>query len=134
MTSTDSLAELQAVHPDTASDRGDAPVGPSLIALLIVLLLCGGLAFVRARYNDHVAVCTIRDKDRGGSDGSYRVYTEQCGVIGNYDQWLNGKSNSADLQSRLQVGHTYMLRIAGWRFSPMSEFPNVVAIKGEITR
>ncbi len=91
-----------------------------------------GCAVGQANYHDHIATCTVRDKDRGNSDHGYRVYTEQCGTLSNEDQWFAGKTNSADVQGRLQVGHTYRLRLVGWRNSVMSDFPNIVSVEGEV--
>lgn len=112
-------------------------IGGTVAALAVVLVMGGGYALAKANYHDHEAVCTVTDKDRSGSsDGGsshYRVYTEQCGVLGNVDQWLAGKTDSADIQGRLQVGHTYRLRIVGWRQSVFSDFPNIVSVDGEVT-
>lgn len=106
------------------------------MALAVVALGCMlGSAIVRANYHDHIGTCTVTDKDRGADhkgNSHYRVYTEQCGVLANEDQFLAAKTNSADVWSQIKVGHTYRFRIVGGRFSPLSMFPNIVEVQGEV--
>ncbi|SRR6266705_1728621 len=112
-------------------------LGASLAGLVLVAGCCGGAVLLRANYHNHVATCTVEDKDRGYSghgSSNYRIYTKECGVLGNYDQWLVGKTASADIQGQLQVGHTYRLRIVGWRLPLLSAFPNVVSVESEVGR
>jgi hypothetical protein len=103
----------------------------------VALLVCGcGGSIYKANYHEHVAECTITDKDRtsraDSSKSSARIYTKQCGVLSNEDMLLRGKTESADIQGQLQVGHTYRLRIVGWRFGLTSSFPNILAVEGEV--
>lgn len=110
-------------------------LGAGVAIFAVVALCCGGGAIARANYHDHIATCTVTDKDRssdGHGNSNYRIYTKQCGVLGNYDQWLVGKTASADIQGQVQPGHTYRLRIVGWRLPVASEFPNVVSVEGEV--
>jgi hypothetical protein len=82
--------------------------------------------------NDHWATCTITGKDRGATSSTqsnYRIYTAQCGVLGDHDSWLRGKVTSADLFGQLQPGRTYRLHIVGVRFPLTSTFPNILAVQ-----
>lgn len=117
----------------SSNSNGSAIVGGVFLAALVVCGLGGTIA--RANYNDHVAECTVVDKDRGAShDGTshYRIYTKECGVLANDDQWLVGKTASADVWAQIEKGHTYRLRIVGWRFPLFSQFPNIVSVEGEV--
>lgn len=101
----------------------------------VVALAAIGMTAARANYNDHIATCTVTDKDRGAThngSSNYRVYTAECGVLANEDQWLVGKTASADIWAQIERGHTYRFRIVGWRFPLLSHFPNIVSVEGEV--
>lgn len=112
----------------------------TVFGMFVVFLVCfGASSYMKAHWNEHTAVCTVTDKDRdrtSRSDGksSARIYTEQCGVLANEDSFWRGKHRSADIQGQLQIGRTYELVVAGWRFGPTSSFPNVIKVKGEVGR
>lgn len=115
-----------------------ATLGGSIAALVILAACCGGVSFVKNNWNEHVSECTIKRVDRvsTGSKGSsdMRIYTEQCGVLGNSDALFEGKFDSADIYGALEPGHTYKLRIAGWRVPFLSAFPNILEIEGEVNK
>ncbi len=82
----------------------------------------------KATYNPQTLTCTVTDKDRGSNGGGYRIYTEECGTLGNQDSLWRGKFDSADFQGRIQIGNTYEFELAGPRFGLFSWFPNVYAV------
>jgi hypothetical protein len=111
------------------------PLGLSVAAIAAVAICCSASMIAQANYHNHTATCTVNSKDRGsdGNGGSnYRIYTKQCGVLADKDQWLAGKTDSADIWAQIQPGHTYRLRVVGWRVSLLSDFPNVLAVEGEV--
>jgi hypothetical protein len=116
---------------DWLFDSTMAKVGAALLVLALVLTY--PIAYLTS---GREATCTINSIDRvakadqTGSDA--RIYTKECGVLENTDSWLYGKFNSADVQGGLQPGHTYRLEIAGWRFSLLSGFPNVIKVVEEV--
>jgi len=79
--------------------------------------------------NDHVVTCHVTSKDRGGHDGSYRIYTSDCGTLSNRDTWLRGKTNSADVQGDIPEKGVVTVHVAGARFGLMSWMPNVLSIE-----
>jgi len=83
----------------------------------------------KASYNERVVSCQVEDKDRGGDNGSYRVYTKDCGVLANGDQWFRGKTNSADIWNQIEKGKRYNFHVVGWRFELFSDFPNILEVK-----
>lgn len=117
------------------SSPNSDPFWPYVVVFVAFVLCCCGGDLIKVNYHNHIATCTIVDKDRSGSSNShsskYRIYTRQCGVLSNEDQWLLGKTNSADIQGQLTNGHTYRLRITGWRSPLFSTFPNIIAVEGE---
>lgn len=83
--------------------------------------------------NERTITCTVTDKDRGKDNGSYRIYTEDCGVFANKDMWLRGKTDSADIQGQTKIGSTQTFTVVGWRFGPLSWFPNVLRVDSPAT-
>jgi hypothetical protein len=106
--------------------------GKTAAAFIITVVLVGSMTLLNwatTYRNDHVATCMVTDKDRGGSDSSYRVYTANCGQLSNEDSIIRGKFDSADLWEKIVPGQTCELRIAGSRWPFISQFPNVFDVK-----
>lgn len=79
--------------------------------------------------NEQTMTCTVTDKEsvlNATKTHEYRIYTDECGTLANYDAW--GKWNSADVQGELHEGETYVFTTWGWRNGPMSMFPNIVEV------
>lgn len=104
------------------------PTG-GIVAVCAVALIGLGLGNYFASFNnDHVATCYVNSKDRGGEDGSYRIYTENCGVLANQDVILRGKLNSADVWNEIPDSGYVKLHIAGTRIPLLSQFPNILEV------
>lgn len=102
------------------------------IGIMLALFVGGGaISYAHAHYDERVLSCTITDKDRGGDEGSYRVYTEECGQLSNVDSIWRGKHDSADVWQDIQPGETVDLRIVGWRSPFFSVFPNILEVEGK---
>ena len=99
-------------------------VGALIVCIVASTLLVWGNWMTTYR-NDHWATCHVTGKDRGGDNGSYRIYTSDCGQLANEDSVLRGKFDSADVWQRVPDKGTVKLRIAGVRFGPFSQVPNV---------
>ncbi len=95
-----------------------------------IIGICG-LSYVHAHYDERVLTCTVTDKDRGGEDGSYRVYTEECGQLSNNDSMWRGKFDSADVWQDIKPGEELDLRVVGWRSEFFSVFPNILEVEGK---
>lgn len=99
-------------------------------AIALVLILSGC-----STTNDRDVTITVNDKERVCSSGNtkcqYLVYTDQ-GTFKNVDSWLNGKHNSSDIYGALKEGHTYVVRVEGYRSGVLSEYPNIIKIKDEV--
>jgi hypothetical protein len=102
--------------------------GPLVFLILGTIALPIGLTYDYAHHNPRTEECTVTEKDRGGENGSYRVYTEECGVLANQDSMWLGKYDSADVWAQIEPGQTYTFRIVGWRNEFFSNFPNIVEI------
>ena len=111
-------------------------MGCFVAAGLGLVLLAGGCdVYVSNAYGDRWRTCTVESKDRGADhDGNshYRIYTKDCGVLGDGDSWFRGKTNSADIYGRIQPGHTYHFHVVGYRLGLTSHFPNILAAE-EVT-
>lgn len=73
-------------------------------------------------------ICTVVDKESIARESghTYRIYTEECGVLAAEDSpWLL-HFNSADVYAQLEPGQAYSMDTIGWRNGFFSLFPNVV--------
>ena len=84
------------------------------------------ISYAASHVNEHTATCTVTDKDRGGDEGSYRVYTEECGQLANEDSVWRGKYDSADVWQDIEPGTVCELHIVGFRAPFLSQFPNIL--------
>lgn len=119
------VSDIMGGHPVVATGAG---LFCAVMAALVVGWLPASYAFA---HNDRTLTCTVTDKDRGGDEGSYRVYTEECGQLANEDSMWRGKYDSADVWQDLKVGETYKLHVVGYRIPFLSQFPNVLSVEGE---
>jgi 4-amino-4-deoxy-L-arabinose transferase-like glycosyltransferase len=103
-----------------------------LVAALLCLLI-GGVwiwwNWATIYKNDHWATCHITDKDRGADNGSYRVYTSDCGQLSNEDSLFRRKFNTADIWQEIPREGVVKLRIAGSRIPVFSHFPNIFEVE-----
>jgi hypothetical protein len=102
----------------------------SFISAIVIFIL--GLAvfpFIWAFGNEQTQVCTVEEKDRGGSSGTMRLYSEDCEILEFGDVWLRGHFNSADLYQEIEEGKTYELTTVGWRIPIISGFPDIIEVK-----
>ncbi|MCO6011530.1 hypothetical protein NE236_41925 [Actinoallomurus purpureus] len=112
------------------SDRTIGCLTVGCLGLVIGGIVVEGVA--SSTYNEHWRTCTVLSKDRGADhDGNshYRIYTRDCGVLGDEDSLVRGKTNSADIYSQIQPGKTYRLRVVGFRLGLTSDFPNILAVQ-----
>ncbi|MBB6172256.1 hypothetical protein HNR23_002316 [Nocardiopsis mwathae] len=99
---------------------------PELGVLVIVL---AALAWnISQAYPATVHTCTITGKDRGGDDGTYRVYTQECGTLTVADVALRAHFSAADVWSRIEPGATHRVTTVGHRMPMWSMFPTVIAV------
>lgn len=105
--------------------------GINVIGAIIGLVTILSIPYVISDefYNEHTVTCTVTEKDRGGDDGSYRIYTEECGVLANEDALFRGKFNSADTWTEIPDSGTITVRVVGARIPFLSDFPNILEIQ-----
>lgn len=99
------------------------------ITCVVVFSFFSWLTYKVTYSNDRWITCTVTSKDRGADDGSYRVYTSNCGQLANEDSWLRGKVNSADVWQQIPEKGTVRLHVAGVRSGFFSQFPNIFAVE-----
>ena len=111
----------------TPDATGTVMMGIALVAFIgfgvTGLALSGSLPV-----NVQTRECTISEKEsvNTGEGHEYRVYTEECGTLGNRDALFAGKFDSADVQGALDEGETYEITTWGVRFGFLSMTPNIV--------
>jgi hypothetical protein len=108
------------------------------------LLIYGGVAaiFILGSCAKHAAysvpteqnlTVTVQDKyiKRIGNVDKFFIVTD-VGIFENTDDWFYGKTNSADVYSKMHVGKTYEVKVSGNRNTTMSWFPNIVSQPFEV--
>lgn len=84
-------------------------------------------------------VIQVRDKERATTgvgehtSSKYVVFTEGE-VFKNTDDMFFWKYNSSDVQNRLSPGHTYRVRVVGWRIPFLSFYRNIIAVDEEVAQ
>lgn len=100
---------------------------------LLVLIAIGLVVGVVQLGTTRVETATVQSKERVCSDRDdcrYLIFTDR-GVYENTDTLLFGKFNSSDIYGELKPGHTYRLKVNGWRVQVTSSYPNILAVEGE---
>lgn len=114
------------------------PLEGSLDAIVILVAVAvGAVSWLCADYTKvTTSTVVVTGKDRGGSDGSYRIYTDS-GTLAVMDIYMsigNQRFNSADVYGKIIPCHRYLLAVRGWRFGPTSDMPNIVRIDKDLGR
>lgn len=104
----------------------DSDEGVAIIVGIVATCLIGG--FLLYDYTKtETRTIVVESKDRGGDDGSYRVYTDgdTLAVKDIYASFSNFRTDSADLFGDIEVCHRYIVSVRGWEFGLFSEMPNI---------
>ncbi|MFC7582480.1 hypothetical protein ACFQYP_00725 [Nonomuraea antimicrobica] len=98
----------------------------------LVVLVIGLFKLATAR----VETITVADRERvcdSSTSCRYLVWDRDGDVYENTDAWLSLKFSSSTLYGELKEGHTYRVRVNGWRVPVTSSYPNILSIESEIT-
>jgi hypothetical protein len=107
------------------SDYYELVAPPTIIASLVIVFGIGILTYDYSKTEERTIL--VEHKDRGGEDGSYRVYTDSD-TLAVSDIWFsfsNRRTNSADLYGDIEVCHRYEVTTRGWEFGALSMMPNI---------
>lgn len=66
--------------------------------------------------------------ETASTSSKYLIFTNNE-VFEDTDSWLFVKFNSSDLYSKLEIDHTYKVKVAGWRVPFLSWYRNIISIK-----
>ncbi|TMR92854.1 hypothetical protein [Nonomuraea basaltis] len=99
----------------------------------LILLVVALIKLSTAR----VETITVKDKERvcdSSNSCRYLVWDRDGDVYENTDAWLSLKFDSSTLYGQLEEGHTYHVKVNGWRVPATSSYPNILSIEGEVTK
>lgn len=106
---------------------------PLLIGVLAVCLIGGFLLYDYSKVETRTII--VESKDRGGDDGSYRVYTDgdTLAVKDIYMSFSNFRTDSADLFGDIEVCHKYVVAVRGWENGAFwTMMPNIDHIERDL--
>lgn len=106
---------------------GAALAGLAAIIVILVLIAYPVYALVGS-FNEHEVNFTVDTTEVVTKSGnsSYLVYAEDGTVYQNTDNWLQGKTESSDLQNSLEEGESYTCTAVGFRISLLSDYENLL--------
>lgn len=110
------------------SSNYDLFTPPVFVAIIVAGIGIGVLMYDYTKTEQRTIV--VEDKDRGGEDGSYRVYTDGD-TLAVKDIWFslnNRRTNSADLYGDIVACHKYVITTRGWELGLLSMMPNIDTI------
>ncbi|MFW5847509.1 MAG: DUF1523 family protein [bacterium] len=106
----------------------------NLFSLVIIILLGFfiGYPILYLSSQDTIEI-TVYDKERivtKTTDNIKTMYLVYCEdeVFKNTDNWFFFKFNSSDIQNKLKVNQTYVVKVVGWRIPFFSSYRNIVKI------
>lgn len=106
----------------------DSLMPPIVVGVVVLVIGTGILMYDYTKTEARTVL--VEGKDRGGDDGSYRVYTDGD-TLGVADIWFslgNRRTNSADMFGDIQACHRYEILVRGWEFGMLSLMPNIDTI------
>lgn len=104
---------------------------PIIAIFVIGVLLFGAGNFALANLNHQVRTVTVTEKERVCDTSNrcqYLIFTDQT-TLSNVDSLWHGKFNSSDVYGQIKVGEQYRLTTVGFRFGPLSTYPNIVDVE-----
>ena len=100
------------------------------VAAVLMLSLIGMVMF---NFNDAEYVVTVTGKERIMEPSKYLVYADDKNgdslVFENTDCSIRGKFNSSNIQGQLKEGHTYRIKVVGYRIAFLSWYQNIIKVK-----
>ncbi|MEV1168564.1 hypothetical protein [Nonomuraea sp. NPDC049784] len=106
--------------------------GVAILGLVIAVIV--GVAKLNT---SRVETITVKDKERvcdNSESCRYLIWDKDGDVYENTDAFLSLKFNSSDIYGELEEGHTYRVKVNGWRVQVTSSYPNILAIEDEVTK
>ena len=107
----------------------------NLIAILVVAIIIGGIAFGISGYSHVTEVkAKVEGKERiteqSGDriESFYLVYTDK-GTFKLEDDLFRGNFYSSDVYGKIKQDSTYTFKTSGYRIGWASEYPNIIEVK-----
>ena len=104
------------------------------IFLVLLLIIGYNIAYFGSVKQE---IITVKNKERittGSGENISSKFIVYCKgeVFENTDNIFFGKFDSADVQNELEMGKTYVVKVAGWRMPFLSAYRNIINIEKEI--
>jgi hypothetical protein len=103
--------------------------------LVILVLAIFTFMIVGPHFSTQELTITVKKQEVVMSDGDskYLIFTEQGEVFANNDTLLRWKFDSSDMQSQLDKGKTFKVKVYGWRIPFLSKYRNISVVREEVT-
>lgn len=101
-----------------------------LIVGAILLAISVGCCLVY-RTTESTATITVSKAERvtSGKSSYYLVWSQQGEVYTVADSWAYLQWDASDRYGKLEVGKTYNVKVAGWRWNFLSWYRNVLSVE-----
>lgn len=115
------MSRFVSTRPRGSRRKADSStIGFFAVVILLIVLIGGCYSSYNA--NDYTTA-TVTSKDR--TEDSTRVYTDKGTYQLSDAMFSFWRTDTADIYGRIRVCHKYEFQTVGWRFGPLSMFPNI---------
>ena len=103
-----------------------------VVAVIAIILISIPISCVASKSNQEDVNITVKEKivKNTSKSSKYLIFTNGE-VFENTDDIVFLKYNSSDIQSQLEVGKSYNVRVAGFRVPFLSWYRNIIKINNQ---
>lgn len=98
------------------------------IILLAIIIIIVVIPIVHTEYH----IVTVTKTEIVGNNDHYMIFCEENGKFITYtldDSFWYLQWNTSDIYATIEVGHTYQVKVSGFRIPLLSMYQNIVDIK-----
>lgn len=103
----------------------------SVVICIIITILLVIFCIARIAHTEYHTV-TVTKTEIAGNNEHYMIFCKENGKVVTYtldDSFWYGQWNTADIYATIEVGHTYKVKVTGFRIPLLSQYQNIVEIK-----
>lgn len=100
---------------------------PYIVGLLVIILL---VSIPKIHTEEHIV--TVTKTEIVGNNDHYMIFCKENGKTITFtldDSFWYGQWNTADIYAEIEEGHTYKVKVTGFRIPFFSMYQNIVDIK-----